>query len=64
MTDQELNLKAVMYTGMVLVAIVCLILLINSYPIIFPIMMVGAGLFVITTGIFVVVKAFLKDELW
>jgi fatty acid desaturase len=61
MSERELNLKAAIYTGMALVAIVCLVILLNYYPIIFPIILIGLGLFVFVSVFFLIIREFIKD---
>jgi hypothetical protein len=59
----ELNLKAGMYTGMVLVGIVCLVLLMYCYPMIFPLIMVASALFIVVSFIFLIVRLLISDRL-
>jgi len=59
MTEKEINLKAAMYTGMFLVAVICIVLLQYCYPMIFPIVLVTAGLFVLISFVFLIMKGFL-----
>jgi hypothetical protein len=61
MNERELNLKAAMYTGMVLVAIVCLVILLNYYPIIVVIFLVGCGLFCFASIFFLMIRELIKD---
>jgi hypothetical protein len=56
MNERELNLKAAMYTGMVLVAMVCVGLLLYCFPAMFVIILVGCGVFVFVSFIFLMIK--------
>jgi uncharacterized membrane protein YesL len=58
----ELNLKAAMYTGMVLVGILCVALLVYCYPIIFPITLIGCVAFLIVSTIFLFVRLNLESK--
>ena len=62
MTNRELNLKAAFYTGIFLVAVICIVILQYCYPMIFPIVLVTAGLFVLLSFVFLVIKGILASE--
>lgn len=65
MTDREIiNLKAAMYTGIVLVVAICIVILQYCYPMIFPIVLVTTGLFVLLSFVFLVIKRILESEVW